>query len=188
MRERDVGGGGGRGRGLHNYKWYSRASDLPAAPSNSSAFFCMLFPFWTQIGKALSSFPLHWKFMKQTYSFSQTSLKTLQDYNSAIKRKDKVLGQPMEQSNEIKNLNCLQLFKLHTAKPMMGNYFWITYSKKHRPPFSPKFNLTTWFIYSIDKADWGIQLCWPIRAIRESLILNFGFSQINSVIPNPAYR
>ena len=61
--------------------------------------------------------------MKQTYSFSQTSLKTLQDYNSAIKRKDKVLGQPMEQSNEIKNLNSLQLFKLHTAKPMMGNYF-----------------------------------------------------------------
>ena len=46
--------------------------------------------------------------MKQTYSFSKTSLKILtRHYNSAIKRKDKVLDQPMEQSNEIKNLNRL---------------------------------------------------------------------------------
>ena len=138
-------------------------------------------------------------FISSSLEFYEANLLFLQNfiknfarhYNSAIKCKDKVLDHPMEQSNEIKNLNRLLekwLFKLHTAKPMMGNYFWITYSKKHRPPFSPKFNLSTWFIYSIDKADWGIQLCWPIRAIRESLILNFGFSQINSVTPNPAYR
>ena len=45
----------------------------------------------------------------------------MQDYNSAITRKDKVLDQPIEQSNEIKNLNHLQ--EITHCKTNVGQLF-----------------------------------------------------------------
>ena len=114
MRERDGGGGGaGRGRG-HNYKWYSSARDLPPAP-----YFIKFTPNISFLPRAFSLLTSNRKstlFISSSLEFYEANLLFLPNfiknfarlYNSAIKRKDKVLGQPMEQSNEIKNLNRLQ--------------------------------------------------------------------------------
>ena len=130
--KRERGGGGGGG---HNYKWYSRARDLPPGPyfikfTPNISFLLHAFSLLTWDRKSTLFISSSLEFYEANLLFLQNFIKNFaRHYNSAIKCKDKVLDHPMEQSNEIKNLNRLLekwLFKLHTAKPMMGNYFWIT--------------------------------------------------------------